>query len=443
MELRDLIVTPIVIFLVLAGAYMVRPRMTDDVTRRYFFPALLVKIFGALALGFIYQYYYSGGDTYNFHTHGSRHIWEAFWDSPGKGLKLIFSPRGDQTGVFDYASKIIFYNDPSSYFVIRVAAFFDLFTFSAYSATAVLFATLGFIGGWMLFVTFYSKYPEAHWGLALACLFVPSVFFWGSGILKDTLVLAALGAGTYFTDRLFIAKHFTLSGLFQLMICLYVVFQIKVFVLQAFIPAALVWIFASRLKSIPSVVVRGLVVPFVAAIMVGSAWLAVRQIGLKDKRYAIENIAMTARITAYDIRFWTGKEAGSGYILGELDGSFESMLRLAPAAVNVTLFRPYLWEVRNPLMLLSALESLCFLVLTLFIVLSFLRGPTWKVFDNNSLFTLVFSLSFAFAVGVSTFNFGTLSRYKITLMPFYALALVLVYHQLNKARKLPELESTE
>ncbi|HRX00120.1 MAG TPA: hypothetical protein P5280_11545, partial [Cyclobacteriaceae bacterium] len=134
MELRDLIVTPIIIFLVYAGAYRIRPYLTDSITRKYFIPALTVRIIGALAVGFIYQFYYDGGDTFNFHTRGSRIIWEAFWDDPIVGIKLLFS-SGDLSGdVFKYALSIPFYNDPSSFAIIRVATFFDLFTFSSYSA---------------------------------------------------------------------------------------------------------------------------------------------------------------------------------------------------------------------------------------------------------------------------------------------------------------------
>jgi hypothetical protein len=88
-ELRDFIVTPIVIIIVYAVAYIIRPRVTDSINRVYFIPALTVKIIGALAVGFIYQFYYDGGDTFNYHTHGSRHIWEAFMDSPLKGIKLV------------------------------------------------------------------------------------------------------------------------------------------------------------------------------------------------------------------------------------------------------------------------------------------------------------------------------------------------------------------
>ena len=57
MELRDFIVTPIILLLVYAGAYIVRPYVTDTVNRRYFISALTVRIIGALALGFIYQFY--------------------------------------------------------------------------------------------------------------------------------------------------------------------------------------------------------------------------------------------------------------------------------------------------------------------------------------------------------------------------------------------------
>ncbi len=51
-KLRDLIVTPLVIFAVYAMAYAARPYVADQVTGRYYFPALSLKIIGAIALGF-------------------------------------------------------------------------------------------------------------------------------------------------------------------------------------------------------------------------------------------------------------------------------------------------------------------------------------------------------------------------------------------------------
>jgi TRAP-type mannitol/chloroaromatic compound transport system permease small subunit len=97
-------------------------------------------------------------------------------------------------------------------------------------------------------------------------------------------------------------------------------------------------------------------------------------------------------------------------------------------AVNVTLFRPYLWEVNNPVMLLSALESLAFLLLTFWAVrrrgfvnsLGLLRKNPFLVF------CLLFTVVFSFAVGISTYNFGSLVRYKIPILPFYGVFLILL-----------------
>ena len=151
------------------------------------------------------------------------------------------------------------------------------------------------------------------------------------------------------------------------------------------------------------------------------------KVGENSPRYSIENFAETARITAYDVGRFTGRNAGSRYDLGDFEGNIFSMLRLAPAAINVSLYRPYLWEVRGPLMLLAALEGLTLLIFTIIILF---RVVWFKINVLNSpaaWFSLVFSLTFAFAVGISTYNFGTLFRYKVPLMPFFAILLVLAW----------------
>jgi hypothetical protein len=119
------------------------------------------------------------------------------------------------------------------------------------------------------------------------------------------------------------------------------------------------------------------------------------------------------------------------------------MARLAPQAINVSLFRPYIWEVKNPLMLLSALESMLLFVLTVYIIFKKNVGLLAAVTNMNVVFALIFSISFAFAVGVSTYNFGTLVRYKIPLLPFFFIALILIWHHSNRAKKFEVLDRTE
>jgi hypothetical protein len=443
MDSRDLVVTPTIIIIIYSVAYLIRGRVTDDINRVYFFPALTVKIIGALAVGIIYQFYYGGGDTFNYHTHGSRHVWDALMDSPVKWIKLVFGNNSDETGIYRYSSRIIFFKDPSSYAVVRVASIFDVLTFSTYSATAVLFAVFSFIGMWMLFLTFYKSYPDLHRLLAAAIFFIPSVFFWGSGLLKDTLTLGCLGMATYAIHRVLVRHEFRVGLILLLLVALLGLYKVKIYILLVYLPAAIVWVFLENLDSLRSLVLRIMLFPSVITIATVIAYFAMIKASEDNAKYSVNAIARTAQTTAYDIRYGTGKDAGSGYSLGELDGTFGSMISLAPQAIVVTLFRPYLWEVNNPLMLLSSLESVVFILTTLTIMIR-ANIRIFRVFlQPNIFFSLIFSLTFAFAVGVSTYNFGTLVRYKIPLLPFFALSLILIADYSKRARNVDVLEVTE
>jgi hypothetical protein len=370
-------------------------------------------------------------------------VWEAFVDQPAKGIKMLVNSNGDYADVYRYASKIPFYQNPQSYMVIRLAALFDLITFSTYTATAVLFSVLSFCGSWLLFNAFYQLKPTQAKLLAMAVLFLPSVVFWGSGLLKDTVTMACLGVATYYIFKLVINRQFRISYIVLVILVLYGLYVIKIYILMIFLPAIILWIFIYNFQRIKSTVIRIMAAPFVLILAAVSGYYAALSAVEDNAKYAFDSLAKTAQITAYDIRFWTGRDAGSGYTLGELDGTWNSLVRLAPEAINVSLFRPYLWEVTNPLMAIAAIESILFIVLTAY-VLFYSRG--WLITalkDPTVIFCLTFSLVFAFAVGVSTFNFGTLMRYKIPLLPYYLVALIFIFSYSKSARKSDVLDLTE
>ncbi len=439
MELRDLIVTPLVLAGVYLGAYLIRPLITDSITRKYFFPALSSRIVGALAVGIIYQFYYSGGDTFNYHTNGSRVIWEAFIESPIVGVKLFLN---DATvpGAYPFVARMPFFTDHSSFVVIQLATIFDLFTFSTYSGTAILFALMGFAGSWLMFLTFYDLYPHLHKWLAWSIFFIPSVLFWGSGILKDTITFACVGSILYLAYILLVKKRFKVANVLLLLSSIVVLYQVKIYILLTFLPAMILWVFFENLSKIRNRITRVFAAPMVILIAGSLAVFAALKAGEDNPKYALNKLAETAQVTAYDIRYWSGRAAGSGYSLGELDGTFNSMLKLAPQAVLVSLFRPFLWEANNPLMLISSLEALLFLVL---LVMVFMRSNFFflqSLANSTVVFCLGFSLIFAFAVGVSTYNFGTLVRYKIPMLPFFLIGLILI-DDLSRQERIRRLQS--
>jgi hypothetical protein len=445
MQLLDLFLAPVYLLVFYALLYLLRPWLTNSLTRKYYVPAFTVKVIGALALGLIYQFYYKGGDTYNFHEN-AQWIYKAFWDSPAKGIRLLLANGEFIPELHPYIERIYFYRDPSSYAVIRLAALFGIISFNNYSVIALFFAVIGFSGLWALFKVFTDLYPRYSRPFAYSILFVPSVFFWGSGLLKDTLSLAAVGWMVFCVHQVFYQKKGLILPSLIFLFSAYILYQIKIYILLALLPSLLLWVLLRYTRIIQIKVLRYGLTPLVLLLAALLGYYAVLKVGEENRRYNLEQISQTAEITARWLAYVSEQQGGSAYTLGDFDYSPAGMVRKALPAVNVTLFRPYLWEVRNPVMLLSALESLFFLLFTLYVL--YVRGPGGFVYsirkDPTVLFCLLFSLSFAFAVGITTYNFGSLVRYKIPLLPFYLCALVIILQPRSKSRrKSSRLASTE
>ena len=439
MEVKDFIVTPIIlIVLFFLGLYW-RSNVRNTHLRKYFFPALILKVGGAIALGVVYQYYYNGGDTFGFHTHGSRLIWEAFMESPSRGLSIIFGSSTEYSAeTLQYTSKMWYFGDPPSFFVVRIAGLLDLLTFSTYSATAVLFGFISFTGLWAMFNTFYRYYPHLHLKLAIAIFFIPSVFFWGSGIMKDTLIIAALGWAIYCFDQIAF-RTFSIRLAVGFLFCLFLIYEIKVFLLFSFLPALLMWYVVSYITMIRSMIVRILIFPIIIIATLVLSFFSIQKLGEDSTRYSLGNIITTAEITAKDNSMWTVREGGSSYVLGDYDFSTIGLVQKFGPAVWTTLFRPYPWEIQSPIMLLASAESLFLLATTLFMVFgTSIRNLIQRISDPRIIFALIFTISSGFAIGVASGNFGSLTRYRIVILPFF-LILVFVLSSVRGSKKRKEV----
>ena len=432
MDIQDLLLTPLVLFLVYLVAYGARPWFTDRVTRKYFLSGLTVKIVGAIAVGLVYQFYYGGGrpsgDTFNYFANAAV-IHEAFSDSFSVGGQLLLADGEYTPDIFQYATRIYWFRSPTEYFVIRVVAVLGLLTFHTYSSIAVLLAVLSFSGVWALYQTFYKLFPPLHQKFAVAILFLPSVVFWGSGILKDSITLGALGWATWAIVRIFFERKGVPWATAILLLALYTIYAIKIYIVLCFLPAALLWIFLANIDRIQSIVVRSLITPFILMLVIVLSYFAVIEIGKDNARYSVDTLSQTAEITARYLTYVGESQGGSVYTLGDdFDFSPQGMLRKFPLAVNVTLFRPYLWEAYNPVMLLSAVESFLTLLLTVYILfqVGFQQFLKYLISRPIVLFCLLFAIAFSFSVGISTYNFGSLVRYKIPMFPFYLSGLFIL-----------------
>jgi hypothetical protein len=404
--------------------------------RAYFIPALTVKIIGSVFIGLLYMYYYGGGDTYEYHRQ-AQVINHSFFDSPAKWIKLILHTANWYDGdTYDYISKMPFYQTTANYYVCSIAALLGLIVGSFYLPTAILFAVFSFTGIWALFRTFSHIYPSYTKQLSVAILFFPSVVLWGSGLLKDSICMLGLGWLTYGAFQMLINGNFSLKNILWTFFCAYLVFIIKIYILAAFFPALIFWILATYVGKIQNPVVRlalNVSVPVLAAfifILIANSFK--EALG----GYSLDSVLKSSQILRTELYKTSLESDGSAYNLGEIDPHFPGIFLKAPAAINVTLYRPYVWEVRNPIMLLSALESLTLAIITIYI---FAKNGIKNVFSiiskNPDLqFFILFTLIFAFATGISTYNFGSLSRYKIPCMPFIGMTLMILWDHANQTK---------
>jgi hypothetical protein len=437
LTLWDLVITPVYLIILIFIARKQRDKRypPGHPLRRYFLPGLYIKFGGAIFIAVVFQFYYGYGDTFNYFEH-AKVINSALDRSMTDWWKLIMRASiYENPSLYRYVSQMFWYTDPPSYSVCVITAVLGLLSGTTYIPIALLFASISYSGIWAMFRTFAEIYPKLHKQLAIVFLFIPSTFVWGSGIFKDTVCMFALGWMVHSAFRIFISRDLSLKNFLMIAFSFYMIAIIKLYILLAFIPALSFWIlstYSSRIRSTGARLMVQLMV--VGLVAVGFLFFAQR-FSAELNKYSLENIAKTAEVTRTYIGTVTEREGGSAYDLGEFDGSLGGMLTKFPAAVVVTLFRPFLWEAGKVIVMLSALEAL---VLLYFTVRVFIRNGLFGSFrmigkDPNILFCLIFSLIFAFAVGISSYNFGALSRYKIPCLPFYGAFLVLLYYSKKPA----------
>lgn len=434
MNAYDFFLGPLYLGILYAVAFAIRPKLTTPQTKKYFIPALSLKFGGAIALGLVYYFYYWGGDTRRYYDQ-SKVIYEALTTNPTIGIKLLLAQGKFDPETFHYTSRIKYYISLPEYTVIKITSFFTFLGFGSYTVAALFYALMSFSGLWAAYMTFLKLYPKLSREFAISCFILPSVVFWGSGVMKDSITLGALGWLFYGFYTLAIEKRKILFSSICILISSYLIFTIKVYILLSFLPPALLWVFNENSKRIKNKTVRTLLKPIFIAVGALVGYIAATTLTAGDKKYDVEKLAETTKINNDYLTEQVGHTSGSTYSIGELDGTIGGTLKAAPQAINVALFRPYIWEVRNPFMLLSALEALLFFYITvkIFVKVGFLKTLSLITGEPIVLFCMIFSVVLAFAVGLNSGNFGTLVRYKIPFMPFYLAALYIMEAKVKEA----------
>lgn len=429
----DPILTPIYIFLIYFFAYRIKATQIDKHPEyRYFIKGLSAKIFGGIAFALVYVYYYNGGDTHTYFL-DSKVVTNMLFYKPAVGFSIL----ADNLTPENYAHfngnthwpHLYIWDDHNTFTVVRYTVLFCIIGAKTYLPTTMLVSVFSYIGIWKLFQLFYSLYPKYSKYLYYSILLMPSFIFWGSGIMKDTYIIGSTCWMTYNFYKVFIERKKIPFNALLLVFNAITIIYIKPYVIASLIPSMLFWLNRAYIRQIGSKLIRMVLLPFIMIIFIVGGYYVFNSVGDSLGEYGnIDSAIEKAKITQQDL-LREESYGSNSYDLGEIDGSFSGMLKLAPIAIFTALYRPFLNEVGGVMMLFSALENFVLLFSTIVILYRTKVRRIPGILKENPilLYSVVFSIFLAYGVGIATANFGALVRYKIPLIPFYYTTLFLIY----------------
>lgn len=436
----DAFLVPLCVLAIIFISRSIFKKYRGTVIAKYFFPALLLRLAFCIIQALIMAFYYKGGDTTMYYQvildmHKAVGDDFSFVNDIYGSMALHTTDRiypyfqYDQLGYTHY-----FILATNNYMVPRFGLLFSFIFSESYLCISLCISFFAFAGCWRLFKLFYSIYPHLHKKIAIATLFLPSVLFWGVSLLKDSICIGALGLFTYALYQVFFRKRKVFTSIVILLISGFLLFNIKVYIFLCIIPAFLLWLFVDFNKRIEDKTLRNISKVLMGVVSVIGALILIQQLTSSEaaKNFSAENLFESISTQQKSFSYFEG--TGSNFSVSKFDNSNVGLLLLFPQGIVNTFFRPFPWDVKSPLMILSFIEAFGFIILTL---MTFRKIGFFKtfgmIFSNPvTMFCFVFAIVLGGIIGFTTYNFGALSRYKIPCLPFYLMMIFIVMDQSGK-----------
>lgn len=391
-----------------------------------------LKVAAGVGLTLVYTYYYtdqSKADIYRYFN-DSKIISPLLWQHPKAWLSVMTGIGLNTPDNFQYIADTQYFSHPSqdtvtnNQLIIRIISICNYLSFSNIYINTLFFSFFSFVGLTGIYHALKKYFAEFPQALCLPLFLIPSVIFWGSGLLKEAPVFFFLGLLFYaFTPR----KWFSRILLIAASVSALAFIRPPLFI--ALIPAGAIYILIYALNAIKKPVLKwtvfaALLVAYVFAFMVAEPRVISAVI---QKRYEFMDLGLA-------------ENPGSRFVTWT-DAITPKML-YADAIVDGAL-RPFVWSASNKIELLFAVEQSLLWLLLLVMLLRYFHLP---VKENRPLaaFALVFALVFYWMVGATVPIMGAIVHYRILATPFLVIGL-LSFVNLKKFKydlnRLPDLKN--
>lgn len=391
--------------------------------RRFFWPALVLKMLAGVCLGLVYLYYYTTADTFAYFEDASKLAALARTDVRA-WLDVCFFNRVPD------AVQLSFYQ-PRALFLTKITSVFSLVTADGYWIIGAYFSAFSFAGAWYLVKTIERHASRASLAAVIAFLFLPSVVFWTSGLLKESLSVAALYylAGVFL--RIWGGQKQRVTGVLMAVLSLWVLWNLKYYYAAVFVPVALATVLYRLLF-------RKLALDGFAET---AAWFACLVVPLIAIMFLHPNFypGRLMHVILMNNAAYNALSDPDGVVhFHDLRPTVTSLVENAPWALFSGLFRPLLWEVSGLMPWLAAAENTAVIILFLLSLQGLKKYGTsrWRLLI---LALAVYVTLLCILLTFSAPNFGTLSRYRSGYFSFFVFLVLcenplLAYLQTSRHR---------
>ncbi|MFT6166280.1 MAG: hypothetical protein ACJAV5_000914 [Vicingaceae bacterium] len=426
----DIIISLFYIIVILSIVSIFKPAKEKNYAKLYF-PFVISKIIFAIIFVLIHSYYYKGGDTFLYFA-GGNFFYEQIKANPIALLKILNSSFGSLNDLSYTSSYGIISSIRSNdvFFMSKILGIILLFTGKNFLAANIIFTSLTAIGIWKLYTTMCKLYPRLYKLFALGILFYPSLGIWGSGILKDPLTFAAVGVIFSSTYHLINRKKVFYSVM-GIIISTLLCFVLKPYILYTFIPIILLWAQGQISRKVKNPFFKIIITPLIITIFCIGGYFALNSVSSGAGKYSLDSVQSVAEGFQSWHTYLAETRDQSGYSLGEVEFTPIGILTKAPQAFFVTYFRPFIiGDVRNIATLFEAIQALILLILSIYVFLrvGILKSLRLIVSNTDLRAFMLFAIIFGVTVGLTSYNFGALSRYKIPSVPFYVASISIIYY---------------
>lgn len=379
----------------------------------------LFKIVAGIVLGLIYTYHYTDTkttDTFKFFN-DSTILFQSIWTQPYDFFRMFTGIDAEAEELRSYYIQMdswlntnLLFNDNRT--IIRLNAFFHFFSLGFYYIHVVFLNFLSFIGLFCLYKVFEKECPTRKRELLIYTFLLPSTLFWGSGLLKDGLLLFGMGVFVYHYYN-YLKNPGQHRRLIPLLLSIGLLSITKFYIIGLLAPGLITW-WAIKKFNVKH-----------APLYILAAYLLFFTVAFNFYRILPEyNLAAMLYWKQFNFfGFANAVESKSLIDIPRLGLDTWGILKNVPQAFCTTYFRPFFNDIKgNPLVLLSVLENCILFFITILTIINF-RKPT----QNESGFlwaAILFIVTLYVLIGLTTPVLGAIVRYKIPALPFIGFVMV-------------------